>query len=339
MRRQQALKYPLGLFFFTLLISGCGVKPEAKGDLSRVMVFADEEIYDLCQRQLSAALERVINTPQPETVFNLQRAPFDKLAEFTQAPNVLILGTLEGRGEVSRYAQEMLDEKARKGIEDGVYWFFAKQEAWRRGQLLVVILTNDKEELDSRLQFGGDDLYRTLHQSMMSRLENSLYAKLEQRNLAGEIASKYGFILRVQHDYKLISGDVQRRFLQLRRYQPSRWLTVTWQKGDTLTAAALINERVRIGGLFADSCRIEADYNVIQRDERILPGGLLLRGLWATAKQNIGGGPFFTFGVLDKQSGTVYFIDGAVFNPGGLKLPFLQQVEAMALTFRPGSGK
>lgn len=323
------------LIVISLLFDSCEMKRRVKGDLAAAVVFADEEVYKSCQGKLSKALERVIYTPQEETVFRLKPVPFAQFTNYSIEPNIIILGTLDGQGEVSRYAQGMLTAETRKGIEDGLFWFFARKDAWYRGQLLIVVLTNDKAELAARLEFGADDLFRTLQESALARLTESIYAKNERKEVAEALKKDYGIDIRVQHDYTIVRELPEQCFVQIRRFNPSRWLTITWQDADSLTAEMVIRERMRLGGLFADSCKIEPDYNVVTADDRIVPGGLLLRGLWSTAKQNLGGGPFFTLAVLDTASGKAYFLDGAVFNPGEVKLPFLQQLEVMVLTFKP----
>jgi len=297
-----------------------------------VIVFADPEVYRICESELALALEKVIDTPQPEKVFHLKPVSYAKFADSTIATNIILLGTLEGEGPFSQFAREMLDENARRGISEGVYWFFAKPNAWYNKQMLLVAIANDAEELASRLQFGADDIYEVLNESVLERTSKVMFSQMENRKLAKEIREKYGFTLRIQHDYFLTRDEPEQRFVRIRRYQPTRWLTVSWQDADTLTKQMLIDERVRISRLFADSSRIEPEYLKLESDNHIANGQFLLRGLWAT-ESAAGGGPFFTCGVYDDRQKRAYFIDGAVFNPSDEKLPYLRQLEVMARTF------
>lgn len=311
---------------------GCGLKPGARGNLKEIIVFADPDVYQKCEKPLSDALEIIVNTPQPETIFTLKPVSQDKFADSTIATNIVMIGTLEGDGKFSKYIQNMMDTDTRKGIEDGVYWFFAKNNAWYAKQLLLVAVANDAEELASRIQFGGEEIFQVLNQSVLDRMSDMLYKQMENTKLADELRQKYGFSLRIQHDYIMVREEPESRFIRLRRYNPSRWLTVSWMETDCLMEEMPALERARFSALFADPTKIEPDYNKISPDARIIPGGYLLRGLWAT-EAYIGGGPFFTFAVFDEESGKAYFIDGAVFNPADEKLPYLRQLEVMALTF------
>ena len=311
---------------------GCDLKPGARGNLNEVIVFADPDIYQKCEKSLSAALKIVVDTPQPETIFTLKPVSQDKFADSTIATNIVMLGTLEGEGKFSKYVRDMMDDDTRLGIENGVYWFFAKNDAWYAKQLLLVAVANDAEELASRLQFGGGEIFQVLNRSVLERMSDMLYDQMENTKLSEELRQKYGFSLRVQHDYIIVREEPEQRFIRLRRYNPSRWLTISWTETDSLTADMTAQERTRFSALFADPSIIEPDYNKISTDDRIMPGGCLLRGLWGT-EAYVGGGPFFTFAVYDEESSKAFFIDGAVFNPGDDKLPYLRQLEVMALTF------
>ena len=315
-----------------LLAAGCGLKPGSRGNLNEVIVFADPGVYAKCGNGLSRALEKIVHTPQPEKIFHLKPVSYEKFADSTIAANVILLGTLEGEGPFSQYVRDMLDEDARKGIADGVYWFFAKTNAWYNKQLLLVAVANDAEELASRLNFGADELFEVLNESVLQRMSDVIFSTMENKKLSKELMDKFGFRVRIQHDYHFTREEPEERFIRIRRYNPTRWLTVSWQDADTLTEDMVIRERARISALFADTSRIEPEYNVISEENHIPNGKYLLRGLWST-EAAVGGGPFFSYGVFDEEMKRAYFLDGAVFNPGDEKLPYLRQLEVLARSF------
>lgn len=323
---------PIALIAFA--IAGCGLKPPAKGSLDKVIVFADSAAYAACGPALSLALERRIDTPQPETIFTLKPVPWSEFGNSSAAPLILLIGTLNGEGEVSVYVKGMFDEETRKGVEAGQYWLFIKENPWHSHQLAAVICADDIGELKSRIRLGADEIFTEINEPVMARLHDMLYSVKEQLKLEEELFDKYGFKIRIQHDYLLVRDELEERFVRLRRFNPDRWLTISWVEADTLTDSLIAAERVRLGKLFTDPTAIYPDYNRFQPYDYIYPGGRMLRGLWA-AESNIGGGPFFTCALHSHSDGMVYFIDGAVFSPGKDKLPFLQQLEVMARTFQP----
>jgi hypothetical protein len=141
----------------------------------------------------------------------------------------------------------------------------------------------------------------------------------------------------------LVYENRTERQIRLRRLYPDRFFSISWsdsslQKPADLTEENVIQERIRLGKLFADKNIIYPEYNRFQSDQGIYPDGVMLRGLWGT-EANIGGGAFFTCAFKDTISGLIYYLDGADFAPGWEKLPFLQQLETMARTFKTPTSK
>ncbi len=309
------------------------MKPAADNNLNAIAVFTDDEVYSAAILPLKAALERIIDTPQSETVFTLEHFPWEELQVNTGSANIILLGSLDGGGAVSRFVDDMLDEGARKGVTEGDFWIFTKRDPWRRNQLLCVIIAETPAQVSQKIREGATELFNTMNESVLKRIEASLYSVNENTALEREIREKHGFQLRIQHDYTLVAEDADNRFIRLRRFFPDRWLTISWIKADSVTDSLMIAERKRLGKLFADPVRLYPDYNRFWRAENAYPFDLIMRGLWATEGPT-GGGPFFISAVMSPSENLVYFIDGAVFAPDREKIPLLQQLEVMARTFK-----
>lgn len=325
-------KYLLFLILIPI-ITGCGIKPKARGDLNTVIIFADSAVYARCEPALQNALGKIVDTPQPEPVFNLKPVSFDKFSDSTVAATIIMLCSLEDEGPVSQYVQGMFDSTALKGIKDGVFWFFAKENPWYRNQQLIIAAANDAGELAFRLVTGGEEIFGVMNKALMQRSESEMYEAGEKIDLEKEIRSKYGFSVRIQHDYFLVTENADERYIRLRRANPERWMTISWMQADSLSEQMVVDERIRLGKLFGDPSRIEPDYNKLTACDDIVPGGILLRGLYVFEIPTGGGGPFFTYAIRDSAQRKVYFIDGMVFAPGKEKMPFLTQLEVMARTF------
>jgi len=98
----------------------------------------------------------------------------------------------------------------------------------------------------------------------------------------------------------------------------STWLVETWSQ---------------LALKFADPVQANPDYlryGDIEMDG--LPGAEI-RGLWETIGPQ-GGGPFFCRAVYNPQDRRVYLFDGAVFNPGDVKEPYIKQLEVIWGTFK-----
>ena len=327
---------PSILFGLLLSLTSCGLKAPSWGEMDDIYVFADRNLYNLCEKDIAASLGRIIDTPQHEPVFNVIYKDFLEFSDYYRNPNILMLAALEDSGEVSDYVRRMLDSATLQGVRDGVYWIFNKKNPWFSDQNLVIAIANDSGELSARINFGTEDLFMTFHSVFIEQLKHDLYAKMEQKKLSEELQEKYGFNIRIQHDYYVTYESNEDRLIRMNRVHPNRWLSISWSESpvDSLTEEIVVAERMRTSKLFADPSLIYPEYNTFETGFDGIPGSLFLRGLWGT-EANIGGGPFFTYAVRDDSSGVVYFIDGSVFAPEYRKMPFIKQLEIMAGTFTP----
>jgi len=341
MNEKKILKLILPVFILVLVLqfTGCGLKTRATEDLDKFAVFGDKEVLDRCRVYVDEYLGRVIDTPQPEPVFILEYPDWSAFGENYNRANILLVGTLEGTGPVSEFVHKMLDEDTRTGVKNGVYWIFSKENPWFYDQRLIIVCANDPEELATRLNFEGDDLFRTANNSALERLEKQMFSRNENKEMEDSLANEYGLYLRIQHDYYIVHEDLDERLIRLRRtFREDRFLSISWseQSVDFLTEEMVVAERIRIGKLFADPISIISEFNRFEYPEEVYPGTITLRGLWGL-DSNMGGGPFFTYALRDSITGIVYYIDGAVFAPDKEKMPFLRQLEVIARTFKPPS--
>ncbi|MBC8204138.1 DUF4837 family protein [bacterium] len=318
---------------FLLAFYSCDYKPKSQGEYSEVFVFADDEVRLASAPLMANLLEIPIDTPQPEQLFYLHWTDFENLNRIVNQRNIILMGTIDGGGEVSEYIRGMLDSKALEGVEQDDYWLFAKKNTWSREQMLIILTAQDQKTLAGKLIENGGDIYRTLRNSVMQRLHDQLYYTAERKEIAEEITNEYGFKLRIPHDFSITIDSPEERILRLRRCMPDRWLTIFWIDTDSLTEELLLNERIRAGKRFLDPVYIYPELNRFYPNDEIVPGGMILRGMWAT-ESSIGGGPFFTYAAHDSLSERIYFIDGAVFAPDREKVPLLLQLEVMAQTFK-----
>ena len=316
------------------VFQGCDVRRDAQDNLQSVAVFADPEVYSSAIIPLKTALERVVDTPQPETWFSLEHPSWEEFNDYTNYANIMLIGTLQGEGEVSMYVKESLDEGAEQGVQAGDLWIFRKQDPWYGEQLLTIIAAPNQAALREKISEGSQELFLMMKNSALERVKKDLYAVMEEKELAQDIREKYGFQIRIQHDYQLIREEPELNFIRLRRMYPDRWLTIYWAGADTVTDSLMIAERQRVGQYFADPVKLHEDYLKFFSGERAYPGDIVMRGLWSTVAP-IGGGPFFTYAYKVPNEDLVYFIDGSAFAPDREKLPLLMQLEVMAQTFQP----
>lgn len=323
-----------------LAIAGCFGKPESAGPMTALYVVADADIRDALEGPLRDTFERVIITPQVEKVFKLIWVAPDKFNEVATKRNLALVGTLDADGEISQKVAAMLAPQVRSRVEEGSAFVFPKEDPWARNQILLVLAGTSVEELAKKLTQNKDYLYALLEKRLLDETAVQMYEQFEQKELSEEILSKYGWTLRVQHDYFPNIEREDSQFYMLRRSLPGRerWLFVHWiEDADpaVLDSAWVLNTRDKIGMKFYKSDKINRDPRYLKIAEVTFANrrAIMMEGLWENDLE-AAGGPFRNYTFYDEASGRIYMIDIAVFFPGGRKEPFLRQLDVMAHTFQ-----
>ena len=138
----------------------------------------------------------------------------------------------------------------------------------------------------------------------------------------------------MQLDYIETQDNDSLGFIRFIRHYPERWIMIAWGSvaNDTLfTAEFIYHHRKSLGDAFLDPVITYDDRwswtETMLNNQR----AFLIRGLWAT-KGPTGGGPFFSYGFMVPDTNLYYIIDGAVFAPDRVKMPYLWQLDAMMHT-------
>ncbi len=321
-----------------LLTAGCSVFHDRPiGGRNKIVILADMSVWNAVSPPLKRLFEKEVITPQPEGTYYLEQADLGTLPDISRRPYILVVAPLHSPEPVSVFLANSLSPQVAYGVERGEYYVFAKPNLWARDQQVLFITATDLSALLERITQHSNELYALIDDHRNRVEQTEMYARLEQKNLERRFYDAYGWRLRVQHDFVVITDDPDRNLVQLKRNYPDRWLTVFWIEGEdayrSLEASATVRDS--LGKLFKDPVFNYPKY-LKYNDREFLgrPGGILT-GLWAT-EADIGGGPFFTYVVRDSASNRTFFLDGAVFAPHDVKEPFLRQLKIMAETFVPG---
>jgi hypothetical protein len=86
------------LLLLSIFIISCGGKPQAVGSEDEIIIIADSTDYLRLEATLYETFSKVIYTPQPENLFELTRRPYEQLPQVKGTKNVLLIGTLDGKG-------------------------------------------------------------------------------------------------------------------------------------------------------------------------------------------------------------------------------------------------
>ncbi len=328
--------WSLILVGYLVSINACQKQQLAVGDETEVFVVADSLLFKAIAPELKSALERTLLTPQPEKVFTIKYSEPGSLGNAAIRHYIIMAGTLDGKDQTSQQVRGMLNETLLKQVQAEKSFVFRKQNPWAKNQLLLVLVAKDQQTLKQQISENEDYLFEIMQKDSFDKTAAEMFAQLEQKKLEDKLLQKYGWTLRIQHDYIVYREDEKNNFVMLRRTSPERWLFVYWvdnARPDMITREWVFTTRNKIGHKYYENDTVVD--SLWQVHETRLDGRWVLevQGLWEN-KEKVGGGPFKSFAFYDEPSKRAYLIDIAVFAPGMRKEPFLRQLEVMARSFK-----
>ncbi len=282
--------------------------------------------------------EKVIKTPQPEKLFEVHWVPPEKFKQFATRKNIVIVGLLNSEGEINEKVSNMLSQEVKAKVEDGSAFVFPKENPWADGQLLMVLASTGFAELEEKLQEKKDYLYQLFEKKILDETRSQMFSQLEQTELSDKLLEDYGWGVRIQHDYFINIERTDERFVMIRRSLPGRerWLFVHWiDNGDPtlINENWVLNTRDKLAKKFSENDLVDRQHTMSEEVDFLNRPTLMLEGLWGN-DEKVAGGPFRNYTFYDEQSGRIYMIDVSVWFPGGVKEPFLRQLDIMAHTFK-----
>lgn len=341
------LKLSLPLLLAVLLaFAGCLRKSVSMDEGTSLYVIADSTSWLALETTLRCTFERTIQTPRKESVFAVHWVRPKEFNQYATRKHLAIIGLLDSDAEISSKVKGMLSAAVRERVVDGSAFVFPKEEPWAKGQLLLVLAANSVETLAEKLTENKDYLYGLLEKRLRDATRKEMFERYEQTEISQEVLEKYGWTIRVQHDYFVKIDRADANFFMLRRSLPGRerWLFVHWVENaspEDLTPDWVMARRNMMTKRF-----YEGDFIYLQDAKNPYGGSsittiagreaLRIEGLWVNEenKADATGGPFRTYAFFDEDTRRIYLLDLAVWFPGGNKEPMLRQLDIMAASFR-----
>lgn len=325
-------------FVCGIVFSACSFKPRATGSDNELGILIDADLQAALESDLMQTFCPILETPQPERRFIPRFGGTDRIQDLQAQKFLLLVGVLDHNGKMSETISAMFTPEVLQGIRNGEYYVFSKRDEWANGQLMLVLAAPDIPTLIERLRSERESLFNILDARRTEWVSKDLYHRYEQKDLAADIRERYGFNLRIPHDYVLVRDEPEAGWLRLKRgLQPGRWITL-WRstplEEDPVDSTWVYQTWATLAAQFADPVRANLSFLKSRETEIFGHPGFEMRGLWETENAK-GGGPFLCRAFYDPAGGRVYLLEGEVFNPGGLKEPFVKQLEAILETFKP----
>ncbi|RPI00800.1 MAG: DUF4837 family protein [Calditrichaeota bacterium] len=325
------------LLLFSLM--SCHMKKRSLGSYNKIVIIADSLLTAEIKEDLNSALERITYTPQSEPIFNLIYQVPSELNRLTRFPNLLIVGTLDAEGEMKNLLQKLLSPTSLQRIKEDSAFVFSNKEPWAFDQILVVLAAKDKETLIKNLQKQGNAIFDLFDQNAESSVFGTLFTYMEQKAISEDLMKKYGWSIRVQHDYFVALDSTDLRFVWLRRLEPQRSIFIYWEPSNDpslLSKEWMLDRRKMFEQKFLDGDFVYED-SLITTREKIVDFNnryaIRLDGVWQNEKHTMGG-PFRSYGFYNERDKRLYLIDFFVYAPGEQKYPYLRQLDGIASTFK-----
>lgn len=294
-------------------------------------------------------MKTIPGLPQPEPYFDLKQvSPFALNQVLLNSRNILYVATLDNNSPASNKIKSYFTENSINRIrEDSSLFMHPKKNEFARGQDVLYLFGNTRQELINNLENNSERLRDYFQRVETDRLKKKLYAGNEQENISKQLLKKHQFYIKVPYGYELVPNDSSDNFVWLRQLgqEVDKSLFVYYQDYtsesvfNTDNILALRNRITKKN--IADSENVYMmmqDVVPVEFDTVTFNGKYAIeaRGLWKLSNNSMGG-PFLSYTFVDEELGRLYYIEGFVYSPGTKKRPHISEIEAILKTFKTES--
>jgi hypothetical protein len=221
----------------------------------------------------------------------------------------------------------------KQGFLEGTINRRALDDRWSKGQVVILLAAQTRQELDSLLARQSDEIFDYVSGAVQARLNRSLFYAGEQTAASERLAGRYGWTLRLPTGYEITETYASQRVIKILKDKPARMITVYWEGGQWEDRQATCLERKKmLAWEFADQDEVVEESLQIQEGAFVGHDATIMTGLWENKKYTIGG-VFVSYCFKCDECNTNYLVDAAVFAPGLDKLPLMRELRAILLTF------
>ncbi|MBN1406519.1 MAG: DUF4837 family protein [Calditrichaceae bacterium] len=322
------------VLIFGMLNNSCDLQVTVMGYPQEIFVVADSLLWTEVGPEIMEVFEAPVYTPIPEPSFALQWIPLRELNAYKDRMNVFLIGIAGDKNPTSEYLKSILPAEIQSGVENDQNYHFFSNDLFARGQINLFLYAKDKMTFRQRFDQYKDDIFSEFNKRYLKRLSEDMFKQAEQKDIEQFILEKYGWKIRVQHDYFIATQDINAKYIWLRRMEPDRWVSVWEMKGDAsdLTLDSLIKTRDKVLGKYYQGDWVDRDETYLMNVEFSGHPASKVVGIWQNDSLYVGG-PFRTYAFKDSLSSKIYYVDIAVMAPDKQVKPFLDQLEVIANTF------
>lgn len=350
-------------FLLSLSVIAIALLAACEGDYRPRSVGAVDDVYVVMDStdwnsQTALALEETFGKgietlPSPEPTYELNFREFntnDELDRIQNLKNIILAAPIDSENNVGRLIRALLSDDVEERVRQGESFAFPLEDQWVRDQWVLILTSNSDSSLAAKIRNSESSLVSHLMEREFERREEEIYRRGEQVAINDSLWNKYGWKVRMQHDY--VQTVDTSNVVVFRRYLPEndRWM-MAWWKNDVegigfidkdwinATRDSLLQKYMQ-GTREGSYVTTEYDSrrNVyttqMERDDRLI--GYETLGTWRMTNDFMGG-PFVNFTYYDPRTNRLFMIEYGQFAPSVSKRRFVRQFRTMGRTFESDS--
>jgi len=318
-----------------LLFIGCDLPQEgAIGPDDEIVILCEDENFEIAEPILNETLGRTIITPQNESLYQFRRIVPEELTANLKAKNLIILTRLEVHSEISGQVRSILPDSTLTKVREHPNGYYLVENAYADGQVLLIIAAKSPPDLRNRLKRNQDEIFAFFERVFFRRQMDFIYRSGEQVEMAESYHHRYGWYLRMMHDFVEIENNPKKQFVWIGRDFPFRWITVAWT--DPVDSLELEQQTLsflrRTYGRLLEDVSLNEDYLLVSEEWLGSYSAMKYTGLWEH-RNEVKGGPFVAYGFYEPVKDRIYMLTGLVYAPDRRKVPYIRQLASILHTF------
>jgi hypothetical protein len=343
----------LSVSFTTMACDG-DYRQRAIGENHEIIVVMDSTLHESeTADAIRNTFGRTIETlpGEGEQLYTLRFRDFrsnQELDEIRKFKNLIFAGPIDDETNTSSFIRALLSEPVENRVRQGESFAFPLTNQWYRDQWTLILTSIDDYELADKILNAEERLVDSALEVEFNRWEESVYRRHEQTALSDSLWNKFGWRVRIQHDYVQTVDTLN--VVSFRRSLPEndRWMWAWWQDGVdnadfvdeswiNATRDSLMERYVqgtREGSYVTTEYRRPVETKRLNRDNRLEAWETL--GTWRMTRDFMGG-PFVNLTYYDPDTERLFMLEFGQFAPSVAKRRFVQQFRAMARTFESDS--
>ena len=335
------------IFFVVLMIFSCGKdnkryknyktsdihKPRAWGQLQKVYVFADDDIWKKAKVILEKSLTRSYFTTEDEKYFEVERAKYDDIEQFYKYNNLIFLANLKSHDNVSEHVKSIMQQTTLDNVKKSGAGIYPTNNLWANDQIVSFIIADTPKNLINIIQLQSDEIFNIFKRKLYARIKERIY----RRDLySAKAFSKLPWTMDINKNYILYKeGKGFTSFINRIITKPDKYVSVYYESmpQDNVDKNWMKKIRAKIGSDYFEGDVIDSLFVDSRKDKIAGYSCYKMYGRWQNAKYYIGGA-FQSYAFYDKKNKIAYLIDNSVYYPAGYKLLSLIELEILSNTFK-----